>query len=312
MTPPSPAVVRFDGPWRHRDVRANGIKLHVVEAGPDDPDAPLIILLHGFADFWATWRLQLPLLGAAGMRAVAVDLRGYGDSDKPPRGYDGWTGAGDVAGLIRSLGYSDATVVGHADGGLAAWATAILHPRVVRSLVLISAPHPIALRRAVLTDPAQARALMPSLLSYQPPLVPERRLVGGRGIRVERMLAQRSEPSWRADPQFRTTADLMRTAIRIPGVAHAALEYQRWAFRSRFRPDGHRFLSRMDRQIDGPALHLHGLDDPLVLTRTVDDYATWAPRMRVDHLPRTGHWAHLERPEEIGGRILDFAATTER
>lgn len=250
--------------------------------------------------------MLLPLLGAAGVRAVAVDLRGYGDSDKPPRGYDGWTSAGDIAGLIRSLGYADATVVGHADGGLAAWTMAVLHPRVVRSLVLISAPHPIALRRAVLTDRSQARALLPAMLSYQPPLVPERRLVAGRGVRVERMLAERSEQSWRETPEFRKSADLMRTAVRVPGVAHAALEYQRWAFRSRFRPDGHRYLARMNQPIDAPALHLHGLDDPFVLTRTVDNYARWAPRMRVIHYPNTGHWAHLERADSIAERIAEF------
>lgn len=292
-------------------MRANGIKLHVVEAGPDDPDVPLVLLLHGFADFWGSWRLQLPLLGAAGVRAVAVDLRGYGDSDKPPRGYDGWTSAGDVAGLIRSLGSAAATIVGHADAGLTAWAAAVLHPRVVRSLVLISAPHPIALRRAVLTDRAQARALLPSMLSYQPPLIPERRLVAGRGARVERLLSERSEPAWRDTAQFRQTADLMRTAIRIPGVAHAALEYQRWAFRSRFRPDGHRFLSRMNRRIDCPALQIHGLDDPFVLTRTVDAHVRWAPQMRVTHLPATGHWAHLERPEDIAERIATCALRTD-
>ena len=68
------------------------------------PRAPLVVLLHGFPEFWWTWRRQLPALADAGFRAVAVDLRGYGDSDKPPRGYDLWTLAGDVAGLIRALG----------------------------------------------------------------------------------------------------------------------------------------------------------------------------------------------------------------
>ena len=69
-----------------------------------DAGAPLVVLLHGFPEFWWTWRRQLPALADAGFRAVAVDLRGYGDSDKPPRGYDLWTLAGDVAGLIRALG----------------------------------------------------------------------------------------------------------------------------------------------------------------------------------------------------------------
>ena len=140
MPPPDPSVVRIDGPWRHLDVHANGIRFHVVEA--DSPDAakvplterPLVILLHGFASFWWSWRHQLKDL--SGARVVAVDLRGYGGSDKPPRGYDGWTLAGDTAGLVRALGHQSATLVGHADGGLVCWATSVLHPRVVRAIAV--------------------------------------------------------------------------------------------------------------------------------------------------------------------------------
>src|SRR6201984_1054375 len=135
MSAPDPSVIRIDGPWRHLDVHANGIRFHVVEALPADADLaapasarPLVILLHGFGSFWWSWRHQLR--GLTGARVVAVDLRGYGGSDKPPRGYDGWTLAGDTAGLIRALGHSSATLVGHADGGLGCWAASGLHPGV--------------------------------------------------------------------------------------------------------------------------------------------------------------------------------------
>src|SRR4051794_11244734 len=109
MAPPDPSVVRIDGPWRHLEVHANGIRFHVVEAesaasAAPPTDRPLVILLHGFGSFWWSWRHQLR--GLSGARVVAVDLRGYGGSDKPPRGYDGWTLAGDTAGLIRALGTS--------------------------------------------------------------------------------------------------------------------------------------------------------------------------------------------------------------
>ena len=83
-----------------------------------------MLLLHGFPEFWWTWRHQLAALPGAGFRAVAVDLRGYGGSDKPPRGYDLVTGAADAAGLIRALGKANAVVVGHALGGLIAWTPA--------------------------------------------------------------------------------------------------------------------------------------------------------------------------------------------
>ena len=108
-------MVRVAGPWTHRDVSANGIRLHVAELG----EGPLVLLLHGFPEFWWSWRHQLTSLAEAGYRAVAVDLRGYGDSDKPPRGYDGFTLAGDVAGLVKALGAQRAHLVGHAWGGAA-------------------------------------------------------------------------------------------------------------------------------------------------------------------------------------------------
>ena len=164
VAPPDPSVTRIDGPWRHLEVHANGIRFHVVEATPAEQSAPpagerpLVILLHGFGSFWWSWRHQLRAL--TGARVVAVDLRGYGGSDKPPRGYDGWTLAGDTAGLVRALGHEKATLVGHADGGLVCWATSVLHPRVVRAIALVSSPHPVALRASALTRRDQGRALL--------------------------------------------------------------------------------------------------------------------------------------------------------
>src|SRR5262249_12289637 len=125
---------------------ANGIRFHVVEGEPrghnDTPVSarPLVVPLQGFGSFWWSWRHQLT--GVTGARVVAVALRGYGGSDKPPRGYDGWTLAGDTAGLIRALGHSSATLVGHADGGLVCWATSMLHPRLGRGIAACSPPPP--------------------------------------------------------------------------------------------------------------------------------------------------------------------------
>ncbi|MEV4126858.1 alpha/beta hydrolase [Nocardia sp. NPDC049707] len=296
---PDPSSVRYDGPWTHRDVHANGIRFHVVEAAPDRPDAPLVVLLHGFADLWWSWRHQLTGLAELGYRAVAVDLRGYGDSDKPPRGYDGWTLAGDVAGLIRAMGYSEATLVGHADGGLVCWTTAVLHPRLVRSIAVVSSPHPAALKSAVLRDRRQRRTWLPNFLRYQLPRYGEHLLTTGDGSEVERLLRQRVSRTWSGTAEFIETADRMRTAIQIPGAAHCALEYQRWAFRSQWRPDGRRFMATMRVPIRIPVLAMRGELDGYILPATFQRGRRLSPQRRQVVIPGAGHFAHQENPEAV-------------
>lgn len=305
---PDPSSVRFSGTWRHEDIRANGIRLHVVESDRSPVDAPLVLMLHGFADFWWTWRHQLEGLAAAGYRAVAVDLRGYGDSDKPPRGYDGWTLSGDIAGLIRALGHTEATLLGHADGGLVCWATAVLHPRLVRAIALISSPHPRALKQAVLRDGRQRGTWLPEFLRYQVPRYPEHLLLSHDGFEVERLLRLRVGEKWAGTNEFVDTARRMRSAIRIPGAAHCALEYQRWAFRSQWRPDGRRFMSTMREPITIPVLQLHGELDTYLTARTLQRGARYAPQRRIVEIPEAGHYAHQENPHAVNTLITDWAA----
>lgn len=300
---PDPSSVRYDGPWTHRDVHANGIRFHIVEAGPDRSDAPLVLLLHGFADFWWSWREQLTGLAELGHRTVAVDLRGYGDSDKPPRGYDGWTLAGDIAGLIRALGHTEATLVGHADGGLVCWTTAVLHPRLVRAIALVSSPHPVALKRAVLVDRRQRSAWLPNFLRYQLPRYGEHLLTSGDGYEVERLLRQRVSATWSGTKEFVDTAQRMRSAIQVPGVAHCALEYQRWAFRSQWRPDGRRFMATMREPIRIPVLALRGAVDPYILPATFHRAHKLSPHRRLVTIPDAGHFAHQESPDAVNTEL---------
>src|SRR5258708_16632225 len=149
MSSADESAVLIDGPWTHRFVSANGKRFHVVEAGT----GPLVLFLHGFPEFWWAWHHQLRALSDAGFRAVAVDMRGYGASDKPPRGYDGYTMAADVAGLIRALGERDAVIVGSGAGGMIGWAAAAFHPKLVSRLVVLRAAPPLPLRAALLADP---------------------------------------------------------------------------------------------------------------------------------------------------------------
>src|SRR5579875_1255038 len=311
MAPPDPSVTRIDGPWRHLDIHANGIRFHVVEAAPTGHDAgtpptarPLVIMLHGFGSFWWSWRHQLR--GLAGVRAVAVDLRGYGGSDKPPRGYDGWTLAGDTAGLIRALGHSSATLVGHADGGLVCWATSVLHPRLVRAIAVVSSPHPAALRRSALTRRDQARALLPTLLRYQVPIWPERALTRNDGEEVERLVRGRASAKWLASEDFSETIGHLRLAIQIPSAAHSALEYQRWAVRSQLRDEGRRFMKSMSRQLGIPVLHLRGDADPYVLADPVERTRRYAPHGRYVSVGSVGHFGHEEAPDEVNRHLMRF------
>ncbi len=312
MRGPDPSMVRIGGPWRHLDVHANGIRFHVVEAerrvGAEDQsklsDRPLVILLHGFGSFWWSWRHQLK--GLTGPRVVAVDLRGYGGSDKPPRGYDGWTLAGDTAGLVRALGHTSATLVGHADGGLVCWATSVLHPRSVHAIAVVSSPHPAALRASAMVRRDQGRALLPSLLRYQVPVWPERELTRRDGAEIERLVLSRSSAKWQASEDFSETIGHLRRAIQIPSAAHSALEYQRWAVRSQMRTEGRRFMRTMKRPLSVPVLHLRGDADPYVLADPVYRTQRYAPHGRYVSIDGAGHFGHEEAPEAVNEQLSRF------
>jgi pimeloyl-ACP methyl ester carboxylesterase len=300
----SEASIYLDGPWSHRTVSANGTRFHIAESG----DGPLVLLLHGFPEFWWTWRGQLASLSAAGYWVAAADLRGYGGSDKPPRGYDLVTAASDAAGLIRSLGEANAVVVGHDWGGLIAWTMAAYTPKIVRRLAVVSVPHPLRLRGAVLFDPLGQGRSSGYALGFQLPLLPERQLLRDGAQRVGKMLAAWSGPGW---PDSETERRY-RDAMRVPSVAHSALEYHRWFLRSRFRPDGHRYVRAMRRPIQAPTLHLHGSLDGCVLpsaARGSGMYVDAPYRWRL--LDGAGHFPHEEVPDRFDTELLAWLEDPE-
>ncbi len=304
-SPVDVSAVLVDGPWAHRFVNANGSRFHVVEAGT----GPLVLFLHGFPEFWWAWHRLLPTVADAGFRAVAVDLRGYGASDKPPRGYDGYTMAADVIGLIRALGERSATVVGAGAGGMIGWTTAAFHPRLVRRLVVIGAAHPLRLRAAVFADPRGQFAAAAPMLKFQIPRY-EHVLTRDRAALIAGYLRQWSSREWARTPDFMEYANRYREAMLIPQAAFCALEGYRWAFRSFLRLHGYRFVKLMQQPIVTPTLQLHGAADTAILPRTAQGsgryvIATYEWRS----LPGLGHFAHLESPEVIAGEILRWAKT---
>jgi pimeloyl-ACP methyl ester carboxylesterase len=291
------AEILVEGPWRHRFVAANGARFHVAEAGT----GPLVLLLHGFPEFWWAWRHQLPVLADAGYHAVAMDLRGYGASDKPPRGYDTPTLAADVAGVVRGLGAQRAFVVGHDWGAWIAWSMPALQPRVTRAVGALAMAHPLTLRSA-LGRKGQRRAVG-RLLAFQSPVTPERFLGDKDG--VARLLRAWSGPGWPdGDSEERYTR-----AMRLPFVAHTSMEYYRWAARSVWRADGRRFAAAVRDPVRVPVLQVHGGLDPWVLPETAVASARRVEGpLRFELVPGAGHFLPEEAPHRVNQVLLEWLA----
>jgi pimeloyl-ACP methyl ester carboxylesterase len=293
------SAVLLDGPWTHRDVSANGIRIHVAEAG----SGPLVLLLHGFPGFWWSWRHQLTGLADAGYRAVAADLRGCGASDKPPRGYDAMTAAADVAGLVRALGERQAVVVGHDWGGHIGWTTAALYPDVVAKLVAVSIPHPLRWLAALAADPRQRHASR-YIARFQLPWHPERWLVADDAANVADLLRRWAGPAFPLGEAERHYRD----AMLILGAPHGALEYYRWAVRSVPRADGRRFRRGLRRPLDAPTLQLHGGVDSCVLPATAQGSSRYvAATYEWQLLEDVGHFPAEEAPEVVTAAIARWA-----
>lgn len=301
--PADESSVLLDGEWTHRFVSANGTRFHVAELG----SGPLVLFLHGFPEFWGAWRHQLAPVASAGFRAVAVDLRGYGASDKPPRGYDGYTLASDVTGLIRALGERKATLVGAGYGGLLAWTTAAFHHRSVHRMVVLSAAHPLRLRAAILGEPRRQLTAALPVLKFQLPRY-EHQLTRDDGALIGSFLREWGGPAWTRTDDFAEYERICRTAIQIPHTAFCALEAFRWGFRSVLRLHGHRYRKQMRIPIVTPTLHLHGAQDRVLAVGTAvgsGRYVVAQYEWRL--LDGVGHFPHREAPDLVAGEIIRWA-----
>jgi len=286
----------IEGPWEHQFVAANGCRFHIATAG--DKKAPLVVLLHDFGQFWWAWRFVIPALADAGYRVLALDLRGVAASDKPPRGYDIPTRTRDVAAVIRSLGATEAVIVGHGTGGEVAWAMGALQPAVTLAVAALACPHPARLHHTFF------RTLTPAgrrLFAFaQLPTLPERRL-----LRTD-LLSEIFDIG--ANQPFANAAlAKYQEVMQIPFAAHNSVEALRWLARSAPRPDGHRYRLALQRPLDIPALQIHGAADGLVSTANVFTDAQALCRNYTSLLlPAVGHYLPEEAPAQTNAALIDW------
>jgi len=274
----------------HHDVTTNGIRLHVVQAGP--AEGPLVLLLHGFPEFWYGWRYQIPALVEQGYRVWAPDLRGYNRSDKPEgvRAYQLQTLTEDVAGLIDAAGRVPAAVIGHDWGGILAWHLATIAPERVRRLVILNVPHPVVMFDHLRRNPRQM--LRSSYIAlFQLPRIPE--FIG------RRMLARALQKSSR--PGTFTSADLKlyREAWSQPGALTAMLNWYRalwFSMRSvRDRP-----------RIRVPTLLLWGTQDVALGKELAQPSIDLCEYGWLEFFETATHWLQHEEPEQVNARIQAF------
>jgi epoxide hydrolase A/B len=322
----SPIYAQAIGGVTHRTVDANGIHLHFAEQG----EGPLVVLCHGFPESWYSWRHQLPALSAAGFHAVAVDMRGYGQSDRP-EAIDQYTLlhlVGDMVGLLDALGVEQAVIVGHDWGAPVAWDAALLRPDRFRAVIGLSVPYrPRSPVVPTSVMPRREDAVFYQLYFQEPGVAeaeferdvrqtflkvlaggPRERPVSGPAGMVPRgggFLSDRPTPA------------TLPTWLKEADIDFYVSEFKRTGFRG-----GLNWYRNIDRnwellapfagaKVTVPALYMAG-DRDLVVTfqgmdRVIANLANDVPRLRGKiMLPGCGHWTQQERASEVNAAMIDF------
>jgi pimeloyl-ACP methyl ester carboxylesterase len=276
-----------------RFVTVDGVRLHYVEAG----EGPMVVLLHGFPEFWWSWRHQIPVLADAGFRVVALDMRGYAQSGKPPRWQDYRMErlAADVAGVIAQLSDTGrAHVAGHDWGAAVAWAVATLHPDRVDRLAALNVPHPEVMLRTLRRSPRQlARSWY--MFFFQIPWLPERLLRRGGRKTLERIYGE-------ARPGAFSEADLDRyeQALLGPGGLKGPIDYYRAALRQSPRRAQSLFTP-----IAAPTLVIWGMQDRHLLSAMAEPDPVLVPDVRIVRLPDASHWVQHDEPERVSTLLTE-------
>ena len=279
----------------HSYIETNGIRLHVVQAGPKS-GIP-VILLHGFPEFWYGWRKQIPALVNAGCRVIVPDQRGYNLSDKPKdkKDYGISTLVDDVLGLIKALDYEKVNLVGHDWGGGVAWILAMSHPEKLHKLAILNSPHPAVYRRFLQRDPDQIRRSWYLLFFQLPRLVAEKILSANNFREIVRGLRYSAKKNTFTDEDI----EKYKEAWSQPDALTSMLNWYRATFQ---------FPPKMpeDPQVKVRTLMMWGMKDTALTNRLARPSMDYCDDRNLILFPEATHWAHLDAAEEVNHYLIDF------
>jgi len=278
--------------WQHCDIITNGIRMHYVTQGT----GPLIVLLHGFPEFWYSWRHQILFLAEQGYRVVAPDLRGYNDTDKPRRGYAVSTLLRDIVGLIKGLGEEKAIIVGHDWGGVLAWAFALNYPQMTERLIVLNAPYPAAFARDLRTLQQLRKSWY--AFAFQIPWLPEF-LLGRKHAALIGKMIYAAAVQKTAFPS--EVLAIYQDAMSKPGALRASINYYRATFRNPLSIGG-----GSETIVNAPTLLIWGDQDVALGIHLTRGLEQWVPNLKIEHIPDSGHWVQQEKPDEVNMFLLDF------
>jgi pimeloyl-ACP methyl ester carboxylesterase len=270
-----------------------GVRLHGVMAGPKT--GPVVILLHGFPEFWYSWHKQIAPLARAGYRVISLDQRGYNLSDKPRpvQAYAITELVSDIVAVIDQLCQEQVYLAGHDWGAAVAWATAIYHPQRLRRLAIVNVPHPSIILKTLQRNPAQMLRSW-YIAFFQLPGLPERFFSRNNFRGAVASLVGSSLPG-----TF-STEDLerYREAWSHPGTVTAMINWYR-AF-GRHRP------KLTDPQIHVPTRVLWGKRDRFLLPEMAQESVRYCDAAELTYFPDNTHWLQHEQPEAVTTALVGW------
>lgn len=283
-------------PLTHTTLSVNGVNLHVAQAGPED--GPLVVLLHGFPEYWAGWRQQIPALAAAGYRVWVPDQRGYNLSEKPAgvAAYNMDLMAGDVVGLMDAADAETALLAGHDWGANVAWWTGIKHPERVEKLAILNVPHPVVMRRRFRTHFSQLRKSW-YMFFFQLPWLPEQMLSRQGGERFIRGMQAGSPPGAFSEEDVQGYL----AAWAQPGAWTGMINWYRAIFQ---KPPTRAASYRLPM----PVRIIWGKRDAVLEWEMAETSLELCDAGELFFIEEAGHFVQHDAPERVNQLLLDFWA----